>query len=813
LLVLALAPFPAAGRQTGPRKALVEGVVTAREDGRALGGVIVEVRELGARTTTDEAGRFRLRGVPAGEWTLRVQLFGRAILERPLRVTGATVRTETLALAAAPVALDPLQVLLDRTRLSEGTSAEAIPGSVHVLGARTVEERPVLYGDVHAYLREVPGVNVQQEDGYGLRPNIGLRGTGVDRSSKITLMEDGVLIAPAPYSAPAAYYFPVAARMEAIEVRKGSSQVRYGPYTIGGALNLVSRPIPADLSLLVDAAGGRDETRRLRVWAGDSGDRFGWLLDTYRAATDGFKRLDGGGSTGFDLQDYVGKLRVSTDLNARIYQELEVKLAYYDQRSDETYLGLTTADFEATPFRRYAGSQEDVMRADHRQVQLRHFVRPSASVDVVTTGYANSFARNWYKLDAVLGRPIAAVLDDPVSEADALAVLRGAESDDDALRVRANNREYDARGIQTAVGLRPGSWGGHEVELGARYHWDREDRFQHDDEYAMRGGRMALTSAGAPGSQTNGVGEAKAFSSYIQGRIELGRLTLSPGVRHEAIEFERRDYAPVDVDRKTPTRTRNNSVSAWIPGLGATYAVRRGFRVFGGVHRGFGPPGPGADTETEAESSVNYELGVRAIGAAASLHLVGFYSDYSNILGAETLASGTQGSGDLFNGGAVAVRGMELQASYDPLAANELGWRLPVRVAYTFTRATFETAFESSYEPWGTVEPGDELPYLAEHQGFGRIEVERGRWSASLSATAGSPMRTVAGQGGIDRATSTDAFVVLDAGTRFALTPGTTLYAGVENLSDATHIVARRPAGARPGLPRAMHLGIRVGRF
>ena len=809
---LAIIAAPAAGGRQAQGTALVEGLVTAREGGRPLAGVIVEVAELGLRTVTDATGWYRLSGVPAGEWKLRVELVGRAVMERPLRVTGAGVRTDTLALAVAPLALDQLLVLLKRTRMSEGAAADAIPGSVHVLGARTIEERPVLFGDVHAYLREAPGVNVQEEDGYGLRPNIGLRGTGVDRSSKITVMEDGVLIAPAPYSAPAAYYFPVAARMEAIEVRKGSSQVRYGPYTIGGALNLVSSGIPADLSLLVDAVGGRDDTRRLRVRVGDSGAHVGWLLDTYRAATDGFKRLDGGGSTGFDVQDYVGKLRVRTDLNAPLYQELELKLGYYEQTSDETYLGLTAADFEATPFRRYAASQEDVMRADHRQVQLRYFMRPSASLDVVTTGYVNTYARNWYKLDSVLGRSIAAVLDDPSGEPAALAVLRGADSQDDALRVRANNREYEARGIQTAVGIRPRGSPTHEIELGARFHWDREDRFQHDDDYAMRGRRMVMTSAGAPGSQANRVSEATAFSFYIQDRIELGRLTLVPGVRYETIDFERRDYAPADAMRATPTGTLENAVSSWIPGFGVTYALQPGLRLFAGAHRGFGPPGPGADAETEAESSVNYEFGVRASRARASLHVAGFYSDYSNILGAETVSSGTQGNGDLFNGGAVAVRGVELHASYDPVARDGSGWRLPVLLGYTFTRATFESAFTSSYEPWGTVQVGDELPYLPEHQGFGRIELERGRWSASVSATASSAMRTVAGQSPIADAFGTDAFFVLAAGTRFSVSPATTLYAGIENLTDAVYIVARRPAGARPGLPRTMHIGIRVSR-
>jgi Fe(3+) dicitrate transport protein len=349
--------------------------VRAVDGGAPLAGVSVELVAAGRTALSDERGAFAFNRVPPGTHTLRLHLIGRAVLERTVEVRPGQVTRAQVALDAAPVAIDPLLVLMGRTRLSEGVDPSRVPGSVHVVGLSSLQQRPVVYDDVHSLLREVPGVNVQEEDGFGLRPNIGFRGTGAERSSKITLMEDGVLIAPAPYAAPAAYYFPIAGRMSALEVRKGSSQIRYGPSTIGGALNMVSTPIPNRFSMMVDGSGGTNDTRQVHAHVGDAQEHFGWMLETYQSRTDGFKRLDFGGSTGFDLQDYVGKVRVNTSLDARTYQELELKLGYYDQRSDETYLGLTEADFDASPFRRYAGSQQDVMNADHQQLQLRHFVR------------------------------------------------------------------------------------------------------------------------------------------------------------------------------------------------------------------------------------------------------------------------------------------------------------------------------------------------------------------------------------------------------------------------------------------------------
>ncbi len=819
LLVLILASgkaFPLGAQASDTATGSLEGQVLAVDSEAPIPGARVSLEGTDRAATTDSRGHFSLRGLPAGSVTLAVSRLGFSPRTVDAEVRpGERTRIEVV-MSTSPVGLDPVLVRSRRTHMvGDPLNLGVIPGSAHFLSHQDLEERKLAFDNVHDMLRRIPGVNVHDEEGYGLRPHIGMRGTGVERASKVTLMEDGVLIAPAPYAAPAAYYFPVAGRMEAIEVRKGSSQVRYGPRTVGGAVNLVSASVPDRRSWNLDARGGEDRSLKMHFRGGDAGDRFGWMVETYQVRTDGFKQLEGGGDTGFRVGDYLAKFRLNTHREASTYQELELTLGYHDELSNETYLGLTHEDFRTNALLRYPASQPDEMDTEHDKIQLRHFIQPSRNLDVSTTLYRHSFARNWYKLHSVRGTGIGSVFDDPESHAEEMAILRGADSEADAFMARANNREYLSRGVQTIVGLRlPGDRMSHELEFGLRLHEDEEDRFQWEDGYRMTQGTAVRTSQGTPGSQANRVAGARALALHLQDEIQVGRLTLVPGVRYENIRLTRTDYPTTPPDRDEPTRVRELDVSALIPGVGVAFELSPSFHLFGGVHRGFGPPGPGAAQETRPEESVNYEVGTRLRSRGLALQVAGFFSDYRNILGEATLASGDTGVGRLFNGGAVHTFGLETSVDYDLAPSLHLPVRLPASLSYTYTRATFQTAFESDFGAWGTVEEGDHLPYLPTHQFSGSLGIEDGAWRMSMVGTAASSMRTRAGQGPTSQREVTDAYLVLTLQGEYELsaTGGAALYGGVQNLTDRHYIAARRPAGARPGLPRTLFLGLRVSR-
>ncbi len=796
-----------------PQPARLAGTITAADSRIPIADALVELAEAGLRVRTDLRGRFLLTGIPAGTHTVRIIRMGYDRISDVVQFSPGDNRQAEYRLVRSVVEIDPIQVLASRIRLAgEGGEGLPAPGAAHVINRERIASPEFVFGNVHDLLRTVPGVNLQEEDGYGLRPNIGLRGSGTERSSKITLMEDGVLIAPAPYAAPEAYFFPPVSRMEAIEVRTGSSQVRYGPRTTGGALNLVSTSIPEEFTWSLDAGGGSESTNRAQGRVGDSGEHVGWLVEGSRVETDGFKHLASGRHTGFLLQDYVAKLRFRTSPGARIYQHLDLKAGYNDERSNETYLGLTEADFRANALQRYPASDPDVMNAEQTQIQLRHFVA-ARNWDLTTTVYQNNFQRNWYKLQSVLGTDISTVLGDPDANPAALGVLKGATSGGDALRVRANNREYVSRGVQSTLGVRADLGPTrHNLELGVRIHEDEEDRFQWEDGFRMVDGLMVQTSAGEPGSQSNRVSQANAVALFLQDEVRAGRWTIAAGLRHETIDFARTDFATTDPERTAPTGVRTNSVSVWIPGLSVAARVAPGVEVFSGVHRGFGPPGPGANQDTRAERSWNYELGGRLARSGLSAQVTGYITDYSNILGRATLANSGDGEGDAFNGGAVLVRGLEANVEWDVVANRGLPVRIPLTLAYTYTDATFQSDFESDFDSWGSVRRGDQLPHVAESQLFASLAVAGRMGKITASLTGSTPARTQAGQGPRDPLRSVDGFVVASLSGEWHLHEHGTLFAAVQNLTDTRYSVARRPAGLRPGLPRTVLAGFRLGR-
>jgi len=691
--------------------------------------------------------------------------------------------------------------------------ARDTPGSAHFISKGDLETQR--YVDIHRILRQVPGVNIQEEDGYGLRPNIGLRGTGVERSQKITLMEDGVLVAPAPYTAPAAYYFPTAGRMESIELVKGSSSVKHGPYTNGGALNLVSSSVPGELSADLTAATGSDALKRVKGTLGDSGERFGWLLETFQLDNDGFKDLDNGGDTGVRLEDYMGKFRVNSSPAASIYQSLELKLGKTEQFGDETYLGLTQQDFDATPNRRYAASQEDFIDTDHEQFQLRHYIQPFANFDLTTTLYRNNFARNWHKVERAGGVSNGTILSEPQAYPLLVGLLRGEINSDDPrlangeLTIRNNNREYVSQGIQTVANLQHkiGSFD-HEFELGLRFHTDEEDRLQHDEAWGIFDGDLALQDTGAPGSQTNRFSDAEAMSLYITDTVTRGPWSFRPGLRFETIEYRRLDYSTSDPTRTNgPSRIRENDVDILLPGLGTTYHLSQFDRVFFGIHKGFSPPGAGQNAATDPEESWNYELGYRRYSGRLSAEFTGFFNDYDNLLGTETVSGGGEPTGELFNGGEVEVYGLEASVNYE----FELGTAitLPVGFNYTYTDSEFKTSFETSFADWEPfVEAGDALPYIPKQQFTGRVSMVWESLSLDLSGNYVDEMRTNAGTGPIPENQRIESHLVFDLSAQYRFSQGFQAFLQLRNATDEAYAVSRRPYGLRPGLPRTFVLGL-----
>tara|TARA_R110001592_G_scaffold363396_1_gene687586 strand:- start:10037 stop:12298 length:2262 start_codon:yes stop_codon:yes gene_type:complete len=668
--------------------------------------------------------------------------------------------------------------------------------------------------DVNNLLRQVPGVYLRVEDGYGLRPNIGLRGATSERSQKITLMEDGVLISPAPYSAPAAYYMPNINRMSSVEVFKGPSSIKYGPQTVGGAINLVTPSIPDFAEGKVEAAIGTDNYQKYRVFYGETRGQWSYWVDGLRYSSDGFKDLDSGGDTGFNRNDLNTKIQWSNADNAAIPQTLQLKLGYADENSAETYLGLTDGDFHKKPERRYVSSELDNFDSRHYQAHLFHLARLSETWQVNTRVYYNQFERNWLKFDGFIGSTApapAVVLANPDIYTREIALLRG-EADSDGteretLDITDFIRDYGSSGIETRVKHQRNIGAvDHSFEGGLRYHYDYVERKQDQQGYLMENARLESDGLSRPLTLSN-KWETDAMSAYIADRMEYGNWSFDLGLRYEYIEGQAED-------RLTGiTTTRDQDV--WLQGFGALYQLTDNWGLLVGINKGFSPVSPGAPSSVHPEESINYEYGVRYTSRDLTAEAIGFFSDYQNLLGRCGVSDPTCTVGEEFNGGDVQVAGWEFSANYATTLGN--GLTMPFSLVYTYTETAFQDNFVSNFSLWNPgyfegiqlpVRQGDELPYTPEHQARFQAGLEGIYWTANVAVRYVSEMREVPGQGGYADGISTEDYTIIDLATAYDVTDQLTVKFVIENLADEQVIVSRRPFGARPNLPRQFKLGV-----
>ena len=176
--------------------------------------------------------------------------------------------------------LEPVIVVIGKR-----SNLDTIPGSGMVLDQSVLEESHVF--SVNEALRKVPGVFARDEEGFGLRPNLGIRGLNPTRSAKLLMLEDGIPLAYAPYGDNASYYHPPVNRFERIEVLKGSSQIMFGPQTLGGLVNYITPGVPAGLEGSLGATYGSEDYVEFHGQVGDTIGQTGYLLDGTWKESDG----------------------------------------------------------------------------------------------------------------------------------------------------------------------------------------------------------------------------------------------------------------------------------------------------------------------------------------------------------------------------------------------------------------------------------------------------------------------------------------------------------------------------------------------
>ncbi|MBU3694939.1 MAG: TonB-dependent receptor [Rhodocyclaceae bacterium] len=718
-------------------------------------------------------------------------------------------------------------VLAPASHATEAVSGDALLATfaaprVDVIGA--MENLPLLGSTAHTIssedlrnsqvfttgeaLRKVPGVHVRDEEGFGLRPNIGIRGLNPTRSTKVLLLEDGIPLSYSPYGDNASYYHPSIDRYERIEVLKGAETMRFGPQTIAGVVNYITPNPPQQFGGYVQGVFGNRDYLNGKVNIGGNG----FLLDLTHKEGAGARQNNQHSIDDLNLK-WVGQLSDR--------QAITLRANYYKENSQVTYSGLTENEFRNFGGR-YNPFRNDNFDAERFGLSATHDLELAGGALLTTNVYAAYFTRDWYRqssnsvdkqdykyLDVGMNMDVPV---NPTGCADLVAKRRRGERIDpeDCRGNQGRLRDYITYGIEPRL-VAPNRLG--ELQIGLKAHFEEQKRTQRNF--------AAPTPQGDFTDSERVTRRLDAYSGYLAQRFDVGDFSLTPIARYEWIDF--------DQNRTAGTATQigraSDKTTAFTPGLAAAWNGIKGWTLFSGVHEGYAPPriedaisGSGFNN-VDAERSTNFELGLRGKPTeGASLQAAYFRNDFRNLA-----ALGNSGGVSATAQGEALFQGIELSG----LA--QLGGGYFGRLAYTWLpTARQDSVFRRTGAPAdgntgvaaaGSAE-GNRLPYAPRHTATAALGYASGPFRFELEAqyvgaqysdfaetrAAGGADTNAAGSDG--RSGLIDSYTVVNLATSYKLDRKTTLLLTAKNLFDREYIVDRT-RGILVGVPLLVQAGLR----
>jgi Fe(3+) dicitrate transport protein len=696
------------------------------------------------------------------------------------------------AIQEAPVHRDAEMIII-----GDPADLHHIPGSGIIIPEGAIlEARP---RDINELLRRIPGLHARDEEGFGLRPNIGVRGLNPTRSSKVLLLEDGVPFVIGPYGDNTTYFHPPVERFERIEVLKGAGQVLYGPNTVGGVFNYLTRPVPRGFEGEFTFAAGAPGYWKVHGVMGSGNETGGVQVDFLHKEADG--RADRIHSAIDDLL-----LRASLVLGERTTASLKVN--YLREDSQVTYAGQTQSEYDRNP--RKNPFDDDHMFLTRLGIHgvVRH--RLGDGLDVLVNLYGSWVQRDWWRQwhNGVNSNVVPAATTDTIPNE----------------QVTGRLREYSLWGLEPRFQARHELFGiRHETDFGVRAHYETQDRLQINGP-AIPGGEKARSGTVAEDNER----EVAAYSGFLQNRFLFSEaFSATAGVRLERIRFTRTNQ----LAEGGLGESGSDSLTQWIPGFGLNWLPHPSLTLYGGVHRGFAPPrvedaidNNGGSVDLDPERSINTELGARwSPAAGASVEATFFHMDFSNQIVPSSVAGGTGAIAT--NGGETVHQGLEFMGTLDILKLLDTGHRLEFSAAWTWLwKAEFEGTRYSSLNTAAALLPGENLvepvggnrlPYAPEHLltlglGYGHPEGFFARIEAVYVGEQFSDDRETKDPVPSGRRGLIDDYLIWNFTVSQEVRAwNTTFFATIKNLLDEEYIVDRT-RGIYAGMERSFAVGFTV---